>query len=369
MPRSGSAGDGRGAHRKATVSDVAERAGVSPATVSRVMSGNHPVSAAARAKVLRAIRELDYVVNAHARALSGSHSKTVAIILNDVSAPFFNTIARGIERQATLEQRLCLICTTDGDPLRELAVVSMLREQRTDAVFLIGGVTDTPEYRARMEQLAHALDAAGSRLVLCGRPSPGPGLPVTVVEYDNEGGAFAAAGHLLSAGHRRILFLGGDEGNTAVNARLAGLRRALAAYGLELPPDLVAPGPLHRRFGYEGTRRLLAEGAAFTAVFACDDLVAAGAVAALREGGRAVPGDVSVIGYDDLSPAQDVYPALTTVHIPHDELGRTAVRLALRREDPEPPSQHVVLGTHIVVRQSVGPAPGSGAVAARRPRP
>jgi LacI family transcriptional regulator len=339
---------------KATVSDVARHAGVSAATVSRVLSGNHPVSGATRTKVLRAIRELDYVVNAAARALSGRQPRTVAIILTDVSAPFFNTVARGIERQAAVEQRLCLISSTDGDPDRELAIVSMLREQNTGAVCLIGGVRDTPEYRSRMAALANALHDADSRLVLCGRPSPGPDLPVTVVEYDNEGGAFAAASHLLSAGHREIVFLGGGE-DTTTTGRLAGVRRAMAAYGLELDPSMVVPGALVRRFGYQATKRLLADGPAFTAIFGCDDLVAAGAVAALRDAGVDVPGQVSVIGYDDLSPAEDVYPALTTVHIPHDEIGRTALRLALHRDDPDLPEQHVVLGTHIVVRQSVAP--------------
>ncbi|MFJ9543925.1 LacI family DNA-binding transcriptional regulator [Streptomyces sp. NPDC101225] len=336
---------------------MARQAGVSPATVSRVLSGNHPVAPATRTKVMRAIRELDYVVNAHARALAGSHTKTVAIILSDVTAPFFNTIAGGIQRQATLEGRLCLICASDGDPDQELAIVSMLREQSTDAVFLIGGITDTPEYRRRMARLAHALNDAGSRLVLCGRPSPGDDLPVTVVEYDNEGGAFSAASHLLSAGHERIVFLGGTQGNTTTEARTDGLRRAMASYGLQLDPDLVAPGRLDRGFGYRATRQLLADGAEFTAIFACDDPVAAGAVAALREAGRDVPGEVSVIGYDDLSPAEDVFPALTTVHIPHEELGRTAVRLALHRDDLDRPTQHVVLGTHVVVRGSVAPRP------------
>jgi LacI family transcriptional regulator len=359
MARSGTTrGTGRNGPagaQKATVSDVAGRAGVSPATVSRVLSGNHPVAPATRTKVMRAIRELDYVVNAHARALAGSHTKTVAIILTDVTAPFFNTIAGGIQRQAALEGRLCLICASDGDPERELAIVSMLREQSTDAVFLVGGVMDTPEYRHRMARLAHALNDAGSRLVLCGRPSPGDDLPVTVVEYDNEGGAFAAASHLLSAGHERIVFVGGLAGNTATDARIAGLRRAMAAYGLDLDPAAVVAGRMTRDFGYRATKRLLADGPRFTAILACDDPVAAGAVAALREAGRDVPGEVSVIGYDDLSPAEDVHPALTTVHIPLDELGRTAVRLALHRADPERPAQHVVLGTHVVVRQSVAP--------------
>src|SRR5258708_1043430 len=171
------------ADRPATIQDVATLAGVSMATVSRVMSGNYPVATATRAKVQKAVRELNYVANAHARALAGTTSKLVAILVSGIDSPFYAQIAVGIEQQAMAEGRLC--------------------------------------------RLGEGLDVAGSRLVLCGRPSPGPGLPVTVVEYDNESGAFALASYLLSQGHERILFLGGREDNTTIAARIAGYRRAL----------------------------------------------------------------------------------------------------------------------------------------------
>ena len=346
--------------RPATIQDVATLAGVSMATVSRVMSGNYPVAAATRGKVRKAVRELNYVANAHARALAGTNSKLIAILVSDISSPFYGRIAVGIEEQAMAEERMVMVATTGGDADRELALVGLLRQQNADAVILVGGVVDTPEYRARMSRLAHVLDTAGSRLVLCGRPSPGPSLPVTVVEYDNEGGAFALAGHLLSQGHERILFLGGREDNTTTASRLAGFRKALKAYGVTHPLAPVT-GATDREFGYDRMKSMLGaarrKGGAlgFTAVMGADDAMAAAAMTALREAGYSVPDDVSVVGYNDDRATADLAPALTTVHIPVIELGRTAVRLALRRAELPASGQHVVLGTHIVVRDSVRP--------------
>jgi LacI family transcriptional regulator len=356
MPRRSGIDRESTAGRAATIRDVASRAGVSVATVSRVLTGNYPVAAATRTRVLRAVRDLDYVVNAHARALAGSRSKMIAVLLSNLTSPFYNRVASGVEQQATAEDRLCMVSTTGGDPEREVKLVETLREQNVDAVVLVGGVIDTPGYRERMARLARLLDSAGSRLVVCGRPSPGENLPVTVVEYDNSGGAFAATGYLLSQGHRRILFVGGESENTTTRDRLDGYRRAITSYGVEEDPGLVIVGNNLPHFAYTELKKRLAAGPPdFTAVFAWDDHMAARALVALREAGVSVPDEVSVIGYNDEHEAQDVYPALTTVSIPHMELGREAVRLALHRDGAAAPNQHVTLGTHIVLRDSVRP--------------
>ncbi|WP_129669803.1 LacI family DNA-binding transcriptional regulator [Phytoactinopolyspora endophytica] len=344
----------RNGRKRTTITDVAERAGVSVPTVSRVVAGNYPVAAATRAKVMRAIRELDYVANAHARALAGATTKTVAFVVHDITAPFFAHIAQGVEEQARTEGRTCLVCTTQGDPARELAVVEQMREQHADAVILVGGGSELEENRQRMIHFAHALDEAGSRLVLCGRPALGANVPATVVEYDNEGGAFAITSHLLSLGHRRIAFLGLEEGFTTSVERLHGYQRAHETFRVDPDPTLVRAGSFFRSFGYEATRELLAEQRDVTAIFAATDIVAAGVLHALRDGGVQVPADMSVVGYDDIPLTMELTPPLTTVHIPHDELGRTAVRMALHRHEEAVP-QHVVLGTHTVVRDSVAP--------------
>ncbi|WP_223166823.1 LacI family DNA-binding transcriptional regulator [Nonomuraea sp. SYSU D8015] len=354
-PREAGADDER-----VTIRDVAARAGVSATTVSRVIKGDYPVAQSTRTRVLRAMRELDYVLNVHARALSGASTKMVAFVLDDVTGPSFAYVAKGVEQQATAEGRLCMVCTTHGDPARELAVVEAMREQRADAVILVGGGSLDDTYRERMSHFAHALDKAGSRLVLCGRPPLGDDVPTTVVEYDNEGGAYAMTSHLLSQGHRRIALVGAstpDDLSTTKLDRVRGFERAHESFGVPYDPDLVIPAYFGRADGYAATRRLIALGAEFTAVFAATDMVAIGVLAALREAGIRVPEDVSLAGYDDIPFAADLTPALTTVHVPTEELGRTAVRLALNREE----RQHVVLGTHIVVRDSVRP-PGRNMV-------
>lgn len=338
---------------QATVKDVAALAGVSISTVSRVLGGTYPVATSTRARVVRAMRELDFVVNAHARALAGARTKTVALMLDDVTGPFHAYIAKGVEQQAAREGRLCLLCTTHGDPQRELAVIELMREQQADAVIVVGGAWENDEHLERMTHFAHALDRSGSRLVLCGRPPLGPDVPVTVVEYDNQSGAYAITSHLLSAGHRRIALLGVVEKMTTTTQRVHGFTEAHRAYGLEPDPDLIVTGEFTRASGYQMTRKLLAGDKRCTAIFAATDMVASGVLHALREANLRVPEDMSVVGYDDIPLALDLVPALTTVHIPHEELGRTAVRLAVNRDTE--PVQHVTLGTHIAVRQSVCP--------------
>jgi LacI family transcriptional regulator len=340
--------------KRPTIRDVAARAGVSVPTVSRVLAGNYPVAPATRAKVLRAMRDLDYVVNAHARALAGAASKTVAFVVDDVTGPFYAYIARGVEQQAASEGRLCLLCTTHGDPERELAVVELMREQHADAVIVVGGAWDNEKHSERMRYFAQALDKSGSRLALCGRPSLGEDVPATIVHYDNEGGAYSMTAHLLSQGHRKIAYVGKVEGLSTTTERVAGYRRAHADHGVEIDESLIIRGEFTKASGQERTRELLAERDDVTAIFAATDMVAAGVLKALRELKVSVPEQMSVAGFDDIPLAADLTPALTTVHVPHEELGRTAVRQSIHRDDDETEDM-TVLGTHIVVRESVAP--------------
>jgi LacI family transcriptional regulator len=349
--KASASGDGT---RHTTIREVAEHAGVSVATVSRILSGTYPAAPATRSKVMRAVEELDYVANHHARALQGTTRKSIAIIVNSVISPHYAHVAQGVQTQAAEDSRLCQIGTTGGDAERELAMVQFMREQHPEAVILVGNVNADAEYRARMSRYAHALAAIGSRLVLCGRPPLGPDVPAVVVEYDNTGGAFAATSHLLSNGHKRILYLGRRTGYTTADARIEGYRQALAAYGVEPDPGLEVDGTFERFEGYRMMKERLSAGAPdFTAVFSGNDQIAAGARQALLEHGLRVPEDISLVGFDDLPPAADI--DLTTVYQPHEELGRTAVRLALEHARQGGPPPHTILGTHLVLRGSVRP--------------
>ncbi|MYW64611.1 substrate-binding domain-containing protein [Streptomyces sp. SID8379] len=340
---------------RATIRDVAARAGVSVATVSRVLAGTYPTSAASRAKVLRAAKDLDYVANAHARALAGAGRKTIAVLMLDVVSSFYAAVAQGVEMEAARHERLTLVASTGADPARELALVQMMREQAAEAVVLVGGVVEDDEYRARMARYAQSLAAAGSRLVLCGRPAPAPDVPALVVEYDNEAGAHAITSHLLGAGHRRIAMIGYQPGNTTGEGRVRGCLRALADHGVPRSDVLLHDIGFGQNNGDRAIRELLdkCDGRPdFTAVVAGDDRVAAAVVKALAEYGLRVPDDISVVGYNDDPVAADMTPGLTTVHIPGEELGRTAVRLALGGSARTGQQRHL-LGTHIVVRDSV----------------
>ncbi|MGW3647306.1 LacI family DNA-binding transcriptional regulator [Streptomyces sp. NPDC000878] len=339
--------------RPSTIRDVARKAGVSVATVSRTLAGNYPVSDEARARVMAAVASLHYVVNVHAKALSGRVAGPVALVIKDITGPSLAHVAAGVEQEAADRGRLSLVCATHDDAAREDALVQLMREQHAAAVLLVGGVVPDAAYERRMAGYARALDAAGSRLVLVGRPAPAPDLPLTVVDYDNRGGAFQAASHLLASGHRRVLFLGGETGLSSGDERRAGYRDALRAHGADHVEELDTEGTYTRASGYVRTRDALRAGPEFTAVFAASDMVALGALAALREAGLDVPGDVSVVGFDDVPFATDLTPSLTTVRVPYEELGRTAVRLALEREESLGGEDHVVLGTQLVIRQSV----------------
>ncbi|OIV35250.1 LacI family transcriptional regulator [Mangrovactinospora gilvigrisea] len=352
---------------RVTITEVAEAAGVSIATVSRVIN-RKAVAAATRERVEQAIADLGYVVNAHARALAGSTNRTVGIIIQDVVDPFYGYIARGVEAAAARTGRLCLVCCSRGRKEQELAFVDLLHQQRADAVVLVGGAARDRAHEAELAQRARALDAGGSSLVLCGRPPLAGGAPAAVVSYDNEGGAHALTDYLIERGHRRIAMVGGRPDLSVTRDRLAGYRRALERHGLPYAEELVRPGEFGRQNGYDLTRELLASGAEFTALFAGNDITASGAALALEEAGLRIPQDVSLVGYDDVPAAHEMRPALTTVHIPLEEMGRQAVRLSVGDGEDDylgevrasGRARTIRVATHIVERDSVaGPRRGT----------
>ena len=331
----------------ANIVDVARRAGVSTASVSRVLNGNYPVSDDVRRRVLDAVRDLGYVGNAHARALLKSTSGTVGVILHDVSDPYFAEIVRGVQEVAGLEDKLVVICNSLREPGREITYIEMLRAHRVDAVIMAGGHILDEDYVMALREQALQLRAQGSRLVLCGRHP----VRADAVVPDNTLGAARIVRHLLAAGHRRIAHISGPPDLSTTRDRLEGYLGALASYGLDPDPALIVQGEFSREGGYGGTGCLLDSGTEFTDVFAANDLVAVGAMARLHERGLRVPEDVSVAGFDDVPVASDVTPPLTTVRVPMVEMGRQSMRLALR--DRAAPYEVVRLETELVVRKSV----------------
>jgi LacI family transcriptional regulator len=372
-----------------TLADVAARAGVSPATVSRVLSGNYPVAGATRSRVLRAVEELEYVVNGPASALAAASSDLLGILVNDIADPFFGIIASAVQSEleghedGPVRRKLAVVCNTGGSPERELTYLTLLQRQRAASIVLTGGAVEDPEHSVTLAARLRRLAAGGTRIVLCGRPpldaaAPGaasgnapeasgniaktpentPDGAVLTVAFDNRAGAHALTEHLLALGHRHIGYIAGPAERTTTRHRLEGHRAALVAHGgvevRQAERLTVHGGGYDRSSGYRATRELLRGAPETTAVLAANDTVALGVCAALRDAGLRVPQDVSVAGFDDLPFSADALPALTTVRLPLHEAGARAGRLALGTQQ-SPPGGVTVVRHELMVRDSTAP--------------
>ncbi|WP_327246248.1 LacI family DNA-binding transcriptional regulator [Streptomyces sp. NBC_01320] len=361
-----------------TLADVAARARVSPATVSRVLNGNYPVAASTRERVLRAVDDLDYVLNGPASSLAAATSDLVGILVNDIADPFFGIMAGAAQTEIggpgdgsgrAGGEKLAVVCNTGGSPARELTYLTLLQRQRAAAVILTGGAVEDPAHQAAMAAKLAKLADAGTRVVLCGRPPlPEGEAVVAALAFDNRGGGRRLTEHLLTLGHRRIGYVAGPVERTTTRHRLEGHRDAMVAAGLygddttvegplatALDEDrLTVHGPYDRRSGYDATLELLRREPEVTAIVAANDTVALGASAAIRDRGLRIPEDISVAGFDDLPFSVDAVPALTTVRLPLFEAGARAGRLAMGKETP-PPGGIATIAAELMVRGSTAP--------------
>ena len=319
-----------------TLSLVAQRAGVSLATASRVLhgSGGRAVGDALRAKVLAAAEELRYVSNGPAQALARATTSVVGLVVHDVADPYFSAIAAGAMRVARAHDLMVMVAATFRDPLLELEYLARLRAQRARAVLLAGSGFGDLQFSARLAAQIEAFEQQGGRVALIGDH----GVSADTVLPDNRNGAAEAVRHLWELGHRRIGVIAGPRELATVAHRLDGAREALRALGGPLPDDHVVDADFTRAGGRAAAIELLRRRPEVTAILALNDVMAAGVLAALRDDlHRAVPAEVSVIGFDDLPQAADLHPALTTVRLPLEEIGERAMRLIL--EDAELPGR------------------------------
>uniref|UniRef100_A0AAU3GZB3 LacI family transcriptional regulator n=1 Tax=Streptomyces sp. NBC_01401 TaxID=2903854 RepID=A0AAU3GZB3_9ACTN len=348
-----------------TLADVAARARVSPATVSRVLNGNYPVAASTRERVLRAVDDLDYVLNGPASSLAAATSDLVGILVNDIADPFFGIMAGAAQSEIGGPgdgsgrgggEKLAVVCNTGGSPERELTYLTLLQRQRAAALVLTGGALEDPAHQTAMAVKLAGLADAGTRIVFCGRPPlPGTDAVLASLAFDNRGGARRLTEHLITLGHRRIGYVAGPAERTTTRHRLEGHREAMKAAGLYGDEESVtAHGPYDRASGYDATLELLRREPGVTAVVAANDTVALGACAAVRDLGLRIPDDISVAGFDDLPFSVDAVPALTTVRLPLFEAGARAGRLAMGKETP-PPGGVTTIAAELMERGSTAP--------------
>lgn len=341
----------------ANLQQVAERAGVSTATVSRVLNGNYPVREVTRKRVLAAVDALAYVPNAHGRALMTSRTGVVGVILHDVSDPFFSEIVRGLQRVAIDAGQLVMICNSLRDPEREVTYLESLRRQRVDAVVLVGGEIQDDAYIDALARHARGMAADGSRLVFCGRRVPAETPAAGGIVVDDLAASARMTRHLLDLGHHRIAYIRGPRELHTSQVRFQGFRQAMDDAGVGVDDALVIDGDFSRDGGYSALEQLRRSGHEFTAVQAANDLMAVGVLASLRDNGVRAPDHVSVAGFGDIPISRDVTPTLTTMHMPLETMGRRAMQLAVPSARAVAPSGELrFVPVELVVRASTGPA-------------
>lgn len=334
-----------------SIVQVAERAGVSIATASRVISkSSYPVNIVTREKVLKAAAELGYTPNTLARSLRSQRSRLIAVIVGDNADPYFAEIMRGVEEVANEHGYLTIVCNSDRNPAKELHYLNTLRDYRADGIIFAGGALNEPGHSQQIEEIVKEVVARGAAVITLAQHT----LHVPSIQTDNFGGARSMAMWLIAAGHRRIAFVTGPSNLTVANVRLQGYMTAMIEEGLSIDPQLIVTGNFDRASG-ERTALDIAQLPAEvrpTAVFAANDETAFGVMLGLAQSGWRVPDDISVCGFGDLPMAHVVAPALTTVHIPLRQLGRTgALRLFALLHQEEIPALEV-LPTTIVERSS-----------------
>jgi LacI family transcriptional regulator len=332
-----------------TILDVARRAGVSPMTVSRVINRPNYGTVETRGKVEKAIAELGYVPNAVARHLRLKRTRTIALVVSDITNPFFTTIARGVEDVATPNGYAVMFTNTDESEPEEIELVRMVVQRQVDGVLLVPAGRSTEPFRLlRSEEIpVVVLD----RRVAARK--------VDEVRCDSESGAYEIVRHLLELGHRRIAVITGRRNISTSADRVAGYERALREAGLPLEPDLVSYDSFSLDAGYRRVQQLLATNLRPTAIFAANNFLAFGALRALREVQLRVPADISIVTFDDLPVEWQDDPFFTVVAQPAYELGRQAAELLLARIEKRLPAkrQVIVLPGELIVRRSSGPAP------------
>ena len=325
---------------KVTLEMVAAAAAVSPSTVSRILNGTAVVADEKRAAVDEAIARLGFVPNPVARGLAGGRTLSVGVVTQAIDSPFYGGALRGIEDELSRVGYSPLFVSGHWNAAHEARCIETLRSRRVDGIIVLTG---------RLSDNALAAHAQHQPMVVTGRKRKAPGL--YALHFDNFEGGRLATHHLLSLGHRRIAFISGDPRHPDAKERLRGYRAALEAAGLAYEQALVVPGQYTEDSGRMAVERLLDSREAFTAIFAANDQMAFGAALGLHRRNLHVPGDVSLVGFDDVAGAVFAIPPLSTVHHPVYELGQMAATAMLQLLAGETPTV-MLPAPRFIVRES-----------------
>jgi len=325
--------------------DVAQRAGVSTATVSRVLNNIGVVKGSTRAKVLKAVEELKYYPNIHARALAGGTSKALGLIVSNVENPFFLDIFRSLEDEAHSRGFEVLMANTDYDPGRLAKSVHLMLGRRVAGLALIVSEMDS--------SLLHELQERKVRTLILDVGQPRP--YITSIRTNYSRGMQRIAEYLYSLGHRRMAFIGHHTSLGPLSDRKRTFSQVMAQLGAGVEYTTIADSD-----GFDGGRRAVRQlyhsGFNPTAILCVNDFMAVGVLRQLREMNISVPHDVSVTGFDNIRLSEFLNPALTTVHVPREQIGRQIFESLTSPAAPEETAEEVVIDPELVVRESTGGA-------------
>lgn len=333
-------------NQKITIVDVANEAGVSFATVSRVLNNSAHVKPETRARVLSAMERLGFVANRQARSLAGGKTNCIGLLVPDLGTGYIGEIIRGIDAELTLRGIDLILYTTHRTASKEANYVANLATGMVDGLLLV-----LPRNPA---DYVGTLTRRNFPFVLIDHQGTGQDCPA--VGATNWQGAYEATEYLIKLGHRRIGFITGSMDLGCAQDRLAGYRAALRTYHIPEDPKLIYEGTFFQPDGYAGASAFLDLPDPPTAIFASNDVMAMGAMDAIRNRGLRIPDDISVLGFDDIPQASLVRPALTTVQQPLEKMGRLAAQMLLDLlENPAQKVERIELPTKLIIRESCQP--------------
>lgn len=326
-----------------TISDVAEHAGVSIATVSRVLNGNTPVQADKVERVRRAIAELNFVPRPAARTLASRKTNTIGLVFSEIRGAFFSQLLKGVESQLHEGGYELLVYSTHTDRPRKRKPIG---EHNTDGVLVFTTSLEKEEI-ARLYRINFPM-------VLM-HETPPDGMDIPVITVENKDGAAMLVSHLIEQhGRRRIVFLRGPEGHEDSQWRERGYREALARHDIPFDEALISTGDFDQDTAFSAMQKIIRDGIEFDAVFSGDDDASMGVYRAMKQAGRLIPDDVAVVGFDDVDFARYISPALTTIRAPIEEVGREAVRQLTCLLNGQPANPLTLMRTELIVRESCG---------------
>ncbi|WP_018086710.1 LacI family DNA-binding transcriptional regulator [Desulfurispora thermophila] len=328
-----------------TIKDIAKKAGVSYATVSRALNNRPEVNEKTRREIQKLAEEMGYKPNALARSLVTRESKTLGLIIPDITNPFFPEVARGVEEAAAQAGYSVFLCNTNWEEEKERKYLALLEEKRVDGIILASVIQDG-------QQMIEHIASSNVPLIMINRILKNVNTHYVVI--DNVRGACLVMEHLIENGHRDIAFIGGLSHVEATQERLQGYKMMLGAYDLPVRPELIRLGSFKRESGYQNALELLRLSPRPTAIFAANDILALGVLQAAADLHLQVPGDLAVVGFDDIPFASYTEVSLTTVAQPKYAMGEMAAKILIEeiKEGPSREKKKIVLQPELIIRRS-----------------